>query len=34
MNKLTKWSLVGFIIIGLAGWAIWSQMPKENKEFQ
>ena len=34
MNKLTKWCLVGFIIIGLAGWAIWSQMPKENKELQ
>lgn len=34
MNKPTKWSLVGIICIGLAGWGIWSQMPKENEELQ
>ena len=34
MNKPTKWGLVGFIVIGLAGWGIWSQMPKENEELQ
>lgn len=34
MNKPTKWGLVGVIIIGLAGWGIWSQMPKENEELQ
>ena len=34
MNKPTKWGLVGVIVIGLAGWGIWSQMPKENEELQ
>jgi membrane fusion protein (multidrug efflux system) len=34
MNKPIKWGLVGVIVIGLAGWGIWSQMPKENEELQ
>ena len=34
MNKRTKWCLTGAIIIGLAGWGIWSQLPKENEELQ
>ena len=34
MNKPTKWGLVGVIVIGLAGWGIWSQIPKENEELQ
>lgn len=32
MNKLTKWSIVGIVAIGLTAWGIWSQMPKENEE--
>lgn len=34
MDKRTKWCLTGAIIIGLAGWGIWSQLPKENEELQ
>ena len=34
MNKPTKWGLVGVIVIGLAGWGIWSQLPKKNEELQ
>lgn len=34
MNKPTKWGLIGVIVIGLASWGIWSQMPKENEELQ
>ena len=34
MNKPTKWGLVGVIVIGLAGWGIWSQLPKKNEDLQ
>lgn len=34
MNKPTKWGLVGVIVIGLAGWGIWSQLPKNNEDLQ
>lgn len=32
MNKKAKWTLVGLIVVGLVGWGIYSQMPKENGE--
>lgn len=34
MNKLMRWGLVAVVAVGLAGWGIWSQMPKENEELQ
>lgn len=34
MNKRTKWGLTGIIIIGLIGWGVWSQLPKQNEELQ
>ena len=32
MNKKLKWGLVALILISLAAWGIYSQMPQENKE--
>ena len=32
MNKKTKWGLIAIIVIGLAGMAIHTFMPRENKE--
>lgn len=32
MNKKIKWSLIGFIGIGLIGWGVYSQLPKTNKD--
>lgn len=32
MNKLIKWSIVSVVLVGLAGWGIWSRIPKENEE--
>lgn len=32
MNKKVKWGLITGIAIGLAGWGIYSQIPKENEE--
>ncbi len=32
MNKKVKWGLTAAIGVGLIGWGIYSQMPKENKE--
>ncbi len=34
MNKRTKWGLTGVIIVGLIGWGVWSQLPKQNEELQ
>ena len=34
MNKTTRWGIVGVIAVGLTGWGIYSQMPKENEELQ
>lgn len=34
MNKTVKWGMVAVICAGLAGWGVWSQMPKENEELQ
>lgn len=34
MNKPTKWGIIGILAIGLAGWGIWSRMPKENEQLQ
>lgn len=34
MNKTTKWSIVALVTLGLIGWGIWSQLPKENEELQ
>ncbi len=32
MDKRIKWGLVAFIACGLAGWGIYSQMPRHNSE--
>lgn len=32
MNKKTKWGIIALLVIGLTGWGIYSQMPKENEE--
>lgn len=34
MNKKIKWSLIGFIGIGLIGWGVYSQLPKTNKDLK
>ena len=31
MNKKVRWGLIAFIAIGLAGWGIYSQLPKTNE---
>ncbi len=32
MNKFIKWGLVALILLSLAAWGIYSQLPKTNKE--
>jgi membrane fusion protein (multidrug efflux system) len=32
MNKKLKWGLVALILLSLAAWGVYSQLPKENKE--
>ncbi len=32
MNKKLKWGLIAFIGIGLIGWGVYANLPKENKE--
>ena len=32
MNKKLKWGLTALILISLAAWGVYSQLPKENKE--
>ena len=32
MNKKLKWGLVALILLSLAAWGIYSQLPKTNKE--
>lgn len=34
MNKPVRWGLVAVLAVGLAGWGVWSQLPKENEELQ
>ncbi|MDR0976616.1 MAG: efflux RND transporter periplasmic adaptor subunit [Prevotellaceae bacterium] len=31
-KQIIRWSITILIVVGLAGWGIYSQMPKENKE--
>lgn len=32
MNKKVKWGLIVFIVVALAVWGVYSQMPKQNEE--
>ena len=34
MNKKVRWGLIAFIAIGLAGWGIYSQLPKTNEDLK